>query len=193
MKKIPSLFLRDPETKKITEEYNPLCQWVVNREGQATQKLDGTACMIRDGKLFKRYDSKNGKTPPSDFEPCQDPDPNTGHWPGWIPVKDGPEDKYFNEAYNSKWVPEDKRKEFFEDGTYELCGPKINGNPEGLEEHLLIKHGKSIPLVLDLGMVPISYQGLKDYLSTCCMEGLVWHHPDGRMAKIKKRDFGFKR
>ena len=22
------------------------------------------------------------------------------------------------------------------------------------------------------------------------IEGIVWHHPDGRMAKIKRRDFG---
>ena len=22
------------------------------------------------------------------------------------------------------------------------------------------------------------------------IEGIVWHHPDGRMAKIKARDFG---
>jgi hypothetical protein len=25
------------------------------------------------------------------------------------------------------------------------------------------------------------------------MEGIVFHHPDGRKAKIKKRDFGQKR
>jgi hypothetical protein len=25
------------------------------------------------------------------------------------------------------------------------------------------------------------------------IEGLVFHHPDGRMAKIKLRDFGMKR
>jgi len=27
-------------------------------------------------------------------------------------------------------------------GTYELIGPKINGNPEGVEEHELIRHGE---------------------------------------------------
>ena len=32
--------------------------------------------------------------------------------------------------------------------------------------------------------------GLKDWLSAPHYEGLVWHHPDGRMAKIKRRDFG---
>jgi hypothetical protein len=25
------------------------------------------------------------------------------------------------------------------------------------------------------------------------IEGIVWHHPDGRMAKLKLRDFGVKR
>jgi hypothetical protein len=24
------------------------------------------------------------------------------------------------------------------------------------------------------------------------IEGIVWHHPDGRMVKIKKKDFGYK-
>ena len=24
------------------------------------------------------------------------------------------------------------------------------------------------------------------------LEGIVWHHPDGRWAKIKRRDFGLK-
>ena len=24
------------------------------------------------------------------------------------------------------------------------------------------------------------------------VEGIVWHHPDGRMVKIKRKDFGFK-
>jgi hypothetical protein len=27
------------------------------------------------------------------------------------------------------------------------------------------------------------------YLHARPYEGIVWHHPDGRMAKLKKRDF----
>ena len=29
-------------------------------------------------------------------------------------------------------------------GTYELCGPKIQGNPEGFEKHTLVRHGSVV-------------------------------------------------
>ena len=45
--------------------------------------------------------------------------------------------------------------------------------------------------VLD-GIV-LTFDGIRDYLRAHDMEGVVWHHPDGRMAKIKARDFGIKR
>ena len=39
-------------------------------------------CAIIDGKFYKRYDAKKGKTPPEGAIPCQDaPDPVTGHFP----------------------------------------------------------------------------------------------------------------
>ena len=34
---------------------------------------------------------------------------------------------------------------------------------------------------------------LREYLSEGAIEGVVWHHPDGRMVKIKGKDFGIKR
>jgi hypothetical protein len=34
---------------------------------------------------------------------------------------------------------------------------------------------------------------LREWLLDRDIEGLVFHHPDGRMAKIKLRDFGLKR
>jgi len=37
---------------------------------------------------------------------------------------------------------------------------------------------------------PLTFEGIRDTLVALRpMEGLVWHHPDGRMAKIKARDF----
>jgi hypothetical protein len=38
-----------------------------------------------------------------------------------------------------------------------------------------------------------SFEALKKYLELNDMEGIVFHHPDGRMAKIRKTDFGIKR
>ena len=37
---------------------------------------------------------------------------------------------------------------------------------------------------------PITYDTLRDNLTgDFRFEGIVWHHPDGRMAKLKRRDF----
>lgn len=63
MKKIPSIFMRDfkGDPSRVTREQNPECAWVFAGEGVATRKYDGTACMVRAGILYKRYDAKKGK------------------------------------------------------------------------------------------------------------------------------------
>ena len=41
--------------------------------------------------------------------------------------------------------------------------------------------------------MPWHYGGIRDYLADTPVEGIVWHHhQDGRMAKIKARDFGIR-
>lgn len=181
MKKIISLFQRNYDGDRLVRnEVTPGAEWVIAGEGVATRKLDGTCCLVRDGKLYKRYDAKHGKIPPVDFEPAQDPDPVTGHWPGWVPVRGDHADRWHIEAWNNRvWN--------FEDGNYELCGPSVQGNPEGFDRHTLVRHGKRI---LD---APRTFDALKAWLADRDIEGIVWHHPDGRMVKIKKRDFGLKR
>ena len=153
---------------------------MIKGEGWATQKYDGTACMMRGGNLFKRFDAKKGKTPPAGFEPCQEPDSVTGHWPGWVPM--AKTDYIMHEVYNPD-LP---------DGTYELIGPKVGTrdgvNCERVGFHMLMKHGDVV-----LSDVPRDYDGLRKYLETHDIEGIVFYHPDGRMVKIKKRDFGVKR
>lgn len=138
MKKIISLFQRNYDGDRLVrDEVTPGAEWVVSGEGVATRKWDGTACMVRAGRLYKRYDAKQGKTPPAGWEPCKEaPDPNTGHWPGWVPIGDGPEDHWHRVAFAEfdGGPPEG-------DGTYELIGPKIQGNPEGFSGHVLMPHG----------------------------------------------------
>src|SRR5688572_17877855 len=133
MRKIPCLFERDFSTggRRVLNVYHPDAMWVAAGEGVATRKFDGTACLVRGGRLFKRYDAKNGKQPPPGFEPSQPaPDAVTGHWPGWLPVGDGPEDKWHREA----WAPpaNDPGRYPIADWTYELCGPRVQSNPERL-------------------------------------------------------------
>ena len=211
MKKIISLFQRNYETDHLVrDEVVPGAEWVLAGEGIATRKWDGTCCLVRGGKLYKRYDHKpdNWKAiqralkagkevpdpifspPPEDFEPAQDPDPVTLHWPGWVPVTDSNEDRWHREAwqlhleYVSEWALESGEL----DGTYELCGPKVGGNPESFTEHVLIRHGTTLR-----PDCPRTVAELKEYLRNEVIEGIVWHHPDGRMVKIKKSDFWGKR
>ena len=126
MKKIPTLFVREflPGHKvKITNQVTPGCEWVLTGEGVATLKMDGTCTMVHGGKLFKRYDAKNGKPIPENATPCQsEADPVTGHFPCWMPVSEtDPADKWFVAAFQAAGS--------MEDGTYELCGPPFHRNP----------------------------------------------------------------
>lgn len=186
MKKIISLFQRNYDgDRRVRDEITPGAEWVVAGEGEPTRKWDGTSCMVRDGQLYKRYDAKRGKTPPNGFEPAQEPDPVTGHYPGWVPIGEGPEDRYHRDAYDSYVAAWGFKPT---DGTYELIGPKVQGNPEGCDIHILLEHG-------DHGLidVPTDFDGLRDYLERTDIEGIVWYHPDGRMVKLKARDLGIKR
>lgn len=181
MQKIISLFKRNYDGDRLVRnEVVEGAEWVANGEGVATRKWNGTCCMVRAGVLYRRYDAKHGKTPPKDFMPAQDPDPVTGHWPGWVPVGSGPADIWHNAAFGINRV--------MPDGTYELCGPKVQGNAEHLTGHVLIRHGAHVA-----HDAPRTFDELKRYFSTYDIEGIVWHHPDGRMVKIKAKDFGIRR
>jgi len=192
MKKIPSLFVRDFNTGIVTQLITPGTEWAHDGEGYGTVKIDGSCCRIWDGIYYKRYDRKIKKSAYlqkasgdpwslSDFKAAPknwkraEPNPNlnTGHWPGWVPVNRSNADKWHREA----WVST------LDDGTYELIGPKIQGNPYGKKEHVLVPHGK---IKVEC---PRSFIELADWLRDKRLEGVVFCHPDGRMAKIKKRDF----
>ncbi len=188
MKKIPSLFVRDYTTKKVGNVLNPGSEWVAMGEGTATRKMDGIALLMKDGVPYKRYDAKTGRTPPETFVPAQEhPDPVTGHWPGWVPMK-LPDDRILFEGL--EWGKTNLFPEGIPDGTYEVCGPRIGTrhgkNPENLSEHRLYVHGDDV-----LADCPRDFEGLMKYLENSPMEGIVWHHPDGRMVKIKKNDFPY--
>ncbi|MHA1728544.1 MAG: RNA ligase 1 family protein [Promethearchaeota archaeon] len=191
MKKIPTVFIIkwDNHRRIVTEQVYPPSQWIIDGEGVATRKYDGSACKVdSNGKLWKRFDRKKykkgkfkGQFKPKKEEwiPCQEPDEKTGHWPGWLPVDFSfPDDKWHKDAWEQLEEP-------LEPGTYELCGPKINGNPEKRDKHIFIRHGNEI---LD---VKRTYNDIRNFLKNNYIEGIVFHHSDGRMAKIKRIDFGF--
>lgn len=188
MKKIVSLFQRNYEgNRKVRDELSPGAEWVAQGEGVATRKWDGIAVMLKAGEVFKRYDAKSGRTPPAGFMPTQpEPDPNTGHWPGWVKAT-LPDSRVILQTVEAARV---NYPQGIPDGTYEVCGPKVGtrhgANPEKLTEHILVPHGKDV-----LDDCPRTFVELMDYLRDLPIEGIVWHHPDGRMVKIKKADFPF--
>ena len=181
MNKIPTIFVRDmtKQPALVTPVWSLGCEWVRDGEGIATRKYDGTSCLIRNGKLYKRRELRQGDAVPADFESLGT-DENTGKTVGWVPVGEGPEDRWHREAF--AWYPD------YPNGTYELMGPKIQGNKDEVDSHLLQPHAGA----KQYEDAPRDFEALREWLAKLNIEGLVWHHPDGRMAKIKRRDFGLK-
>ena len=183
MKKISTLFAKDPNNlARVINKINAENEWVINGEAVATRKFDGTSAAIMNGELFKRFDAKKGRTIPANAIPCQEVDLITGHHPHWLKCdRTKSEDKHFFEGFDSL--------EIKIDGTYELCGPKVQGNPEKFEKHTLVKHGSEV-----LDFANPDFDNLKKFLLENDIEGIVFHHiSDGRMCKLRKTDFGIKR
>jgi hypothetical protein len=200
MKKMPCLFVREFHSHSsftITKAVTPGCEWVLAGEGQATRKWDGTACAVIGGVLYKRLDCKKDrktgeyKPPPLGAKACDDPDPVTGHWPHWVPVGIGPEDKWHRAALEVEVTHNGKLPAggWMADGTYELCGPHFQANPQGFEVDAFVPHGVQ---ALDLSdYSPLTFESVRMALADLAdWEGFVFHHPDGRMCKIRRADFG---
>lgn len=190
MKKIISLFQRNYDTdRKVRNEVTQGAEWVTSGEGIATRKYDGMAVLIMNGIVYRRYDAKAGRTPPENFIPCEPaPDLNTGHWAGWVLAQGNDAERIFDcIAWGRLNLVDDGE---LADGTYEACHPKIGtrhgANPENLDHPILVKHGADV-----IENCPRDFDGIKNFLSDKNIEGIVWHHEDGRMAKIKKSDFGY--
>ena len=191
MKKIECPFIR----KKIGNDYlviseiNPGYEWVfIDPLVMAIEKLHGTnvSIVIQDGVI-------------------------TGCWNRTERVL------FFNKG--KKFIIEGLLNsyqrgytEFLSDGQYfgELIGPKVNGNPYKLQEHIWIpfntfarKHllykswGKypkdfeTISVWFEKDLIPLYSRMVQgsDALSTGFVEGIVFTHPDGRMAKLRRDMF----
>jgi hypothetical protein len=182
VKKIPTVLVRNPDDRAhVLDEVTPGCEWVLAGEGVATRKYDGTCVMLdAGGNWWARREVKPGADAPPNFA-SEDHDPVTGKVQGWEPIGQSSFVKFHAEAIAGMNV-------IFDPGTYELVGPKINGNPERLARHQLVKHSRA-----EILECPRSIEGVKAVVRIAWQrgwEGLVWHHPDGRMAKLKARDLG---
>lgn len=179
MNKIPTLFIRNPERMQlVTREINPEAAWIFGVEVVPTIKRDGTN--VRIDILNGRCICVEKRRNPTREEKA------SGAEPGYVRAnRDDPQDKHIFAAVDatdfSTWM----------NGAWpcEALGPKIQGgiestapklypfswNPDWIEEE-----------------IPLTYDGIKAYLETHAIEGIVWHEQSniGRMAKIKRRDFG---
>lgn len=183
MKKIPTLFERIYENHcvvGITDKVTPGMEWVLEGEGIATIKIDGSCCAIINGEYYKRYDCKKGKKPPEGFIPCCDPDPITGHYPGWVKCeRSNPADKWFWQAYDNSPLA------WYDDGTYEAAGKHFQGNPYHFKDDVLVKHGGAIP------EPERTFNGIRQFLADTYIEGIVFWKDGEPQCKIKRSDFGF--
>lgn len=227
MQKIPTLFERDwdGDRSRVVDVVHADCRWVVDGEGVATRKYDGTACAVIDGRLYKRlavpvpadtelrpdrlvFPAGSGTVViPPDFRivaietsPGRKGDVTKAF--GWLPVGDGPEDEWHREAWKLITRSHSDADVDFTppDGIYELIGPKVQGNPERAAAHQLVEldtehddDGVQSRGPKQFPDAPRDFDGLAAWLADKDIEGLVFHHPDGRMAKIKLRDFGLTR
>lgn len=195
MEKIPTLFLRsDVEPSRVVEEVTPGCEWVLAGEGYATRKWDGTNIRVtirraRDaqGLVLKDHTSIG-------IEKRRNPsreDRARGAEPGYVTAhRSDPADKHIFAAVDATDFS------LWPDGLWpcEAVGPKIQGGVES-DQPMLVPF--SVPgwaiAQREGGLASRSFESLASYLSPGHFEGLVFHHPDGRMAKIKGRDFGHAR
>lgn len=184
MEKIPTIFERGPDFK-VVDRPRAECAWVFGGEGLATEKLDGTnvRLTVRGGQLVRIEKRQN----PSKEQKAR------GQIDGWYVDADeaAPEDRWICAAARGTDVSA------WPDGEHscEALGPRIQGNPLGLAAHLCWPFNLRPPVYAE---APRTFAGLKALLSTLeslaapghVAEGLVFHHPDGRRAKIKRKDFG---
>lgn len=183
MEKIPTIFERD-EKFKVVNKVKEGCEWVFNNEGKPTEKLDGTNIRItvRNGTVVRVEKRRN----PTKVQK------KLGIIDGWYIDADNnsPEDRWIFEAVNNTDVSEWPDNEH----SCEALGPKIQGNPLNLEKHTCVPFNMDIPEFSDF---PLDYNSMRQFLASMeskycpgtIAEGIVFHHPDGRRAKIKRKDF----
>jgi hypothetical protein len=176
MEKIPTLFIRDPENMKlVTREVNPDAAWVLDGFGFPTVKKDGTNVRVHVRGGLPHYAEKRRN--PTRKEKAQ------GAEPGYVDIDErDPANQHILSAITHTNYPS------WPDGVYycEALGPKIQG---GIESSVPMVYPFSYwPELLEEN--PRTWDEIRRCLERHVIEGIVWHHSDGRMAKIKRRDFG---
>lgn len=187
-RKMTALFEIDRVKHVGTDVINEKSAWVFTEPAVATVKRDGTGVLVTaDGEVLVRRSVKKGKRVPEGFR-LAEIDAFTGHMFGVEPFAQSSFKTVLEEALLDADKP-------LEPGTFELCGPKVNGNPEGFDKHVLIRHGSEVlPVIPDMrnvtpdeafGLLKEVFAGLKEQ----DVEGVVWWGADDKRVKLRVKDF----
>jgi len=184
MPKLQSPFIRKEIGGQyiVTPEIDPEYKWVFEDDSVTCQeKLDGTnvSIIIENGKVTRVYNRTNE----------QDILANN---PVMIAIRNSYEKGYCN----------------FTDGQYfgEAVGERIQGNPYKLKESIWLPFNTYFVKHLTYktwGKYPKTYEVISEWFKTGLfplfsaskgnkegfVEGVVFHHPDGRMAKLRRDMF----
>jgi hypothetical protein len=207
MNKIPTIFLRDWENdpSRVTRQWNPEAEWLLDNPHSAiaTVKRDGTNVRVTvthygnetDITLEKRRNPSKKEKRQAEGAGLPVPEPTYA-----VADPDDSQDKHifaaFYETDFSDWP----------DGVWECeaLGPKIQGGVES-DTPCLYPFSFDPNLAFDpianldpfeltpskiYNAIEAYFTGMGGPLQGRPIEGIVWHGPDGRMAKIKRRDFG---
>jgi len=210
----------------------------------ATIKIDGSCSRIdvikpEDGskthvKVYKRYDTRDGNLPKGGGVPGGYKDDGRVDF-YWIDVTDSthPDDQYYQATLvrNENWeimainlvLPHENGTEVkivavpieeIESGTYEIIGPKVQGNPYNLPVdvmtvvevrkkkgiigksevpvHYFVRHGifeikdfKSLYTVENFTL-----DSIIEYITSHDYEGIVFHFDDGSLMKVNRGHIG---
>jgi hypothetical protein len=156
---------------------------------KVTAKMDGTCCLIKDGKIYARQDVKDIIKAPEDWFPtCGIEKDKGGHIIGFRPLDVKKGDKWhlmaienekarFLEFSNSskKFYYTIKNINEFNGKTCELVGPHVNGNKHQLSKHAYIIHG-----CVEVNAPWNTHKDIQEWLDNdgIIYEGIVLHNFD---------------
>lgn len=186
--KLHSPFIREGDDYTVTKKIDKDCEWVFEDGVRAVDKLDGTnICIsIREGNIDRIFNRTTEKFIMNIKQT---------RWEG--ACMEG-----IAKAIQRSWL------DGMEDGEYygELIGEIFNGNKHKIQGHLFVpfnylkdkchwhswvknKYPKDFNSISEWFKELPSLFNLRLKLPEIKTEGLVFHHPDGRMAKLRRDMF----
>jgi hypothetical protein len=170
----------------VTPEINPECSWVFTDEGvTAVEKLDGTCVsVVIEGGMITSIWNRDARIP--------------FFSKGTRRIVDGVLNSYEKglcDLPDGQWFGE-------------LIGPGIQSNPYNLKEPMWIPFKTFVDRQLkykSFGNYPKTFEGFEEWMKTLIplfnwrtngqdshyqfVEGVIFQHPDGRLAKLRKDQY----